>query len=350
MYLKNKVILAILSVFIFVSCTAKNKEIKILQFNIWQEGTVVPGGFDALLNELIRVDADVVAFSEIRNYNNRRFLPYLVEELKKKNVTYYVQDSDTDVGIISKHKIVRQEVIYPLQNDRGSVLKSVIAIDGKDIAVYSGHLDWLNCSLYLPRGYDGSTWKKLPEPILNVDTILADNRSSFRDDAILLIVDDAKKEREKGNLVFIAGDFNEPSHLDWQADTKDMRDHNGLVINWDCSVILYENGFIDAFRAYYPNAVDYPGFTFPANNPAVDLKKLAWTPEADDRDRIDFIYYYPDKRLALKDIQLVGPAGSVIYGQRTEKDADSKDEFILPIDVWPTDHKAVLATFELYSK
>ncbi len=41
------------------------------------------------------------------------------------------------------------------------------------------------------------------------------------------------------------------------------------------------------------------GFTFPAGNKLAEeakLEKLAWAPEADERDRIDFIYYYPLSR------------------------------------------------------
>ncbi|GBU06925.1 endonuclease [Bacteroidales bacterium] len=330
-----------------ISCSSEKQELKVLQFNIWQEGTMIPKGFDLLIDELISLDAEIVTFSEIRNYNDRRFIPYLLDELAKKGITYYGQDSDTDVGVISKYPIVRQATIYPLRNDRGSVLKTVVKLKDREIAVYSAHLDWLNCSLYLPRGYDGSTWKKLEQAVVDIDLILADNRSSFRDDAVEAILEDAKKEQLLGSLILIGGDFNEPSHLDWQADTKDIRDHQGLIINWDCSIILYENGFEDAFRVQYPDAVDYPGFTFPANNTEADIKKLAWSPEADDRERIDFIYYYPQKEIQLKDMKVVGPEGSILYGKRTIKDADSKDEFILPLSIWPTDHKAVMATFEL---
>ena len=71
----------------------------------------------------------------------------------------------------------------------------------------------------------------------------------------------------------IGGDFNEPSHLDWQADTKDIREHRGMVVNWDCSKILIEDGYKDTFREIYPNPVIYPGFTFPTNNIEVDLKQ-----------------------------------------------------------------------------
>lgn len=335
----------ILAAVLLTACQ-NEKEMKVLQFNIWQEGTVVDGGFPAIADQIVALDPDLVTFSEVRNYKGVSFIPHLLDELRKRGVTYYGKES-VSTGIVSKYEIQSQEVVYPLNNDRGSVIKALVRIHDKEIVLYSAHLDWLNCSSYLPRGYDGCTWEKLEQPVTQVDSLLADNRASFRDDEIRAIVQDARKERERGRMVFIGGDFNEPSHLDWQADTKDIRDHRGVVVNWDCSVILSEDGYIDAFRQLYPDPVAYPGFTFPANNPAVDLKKLAWSPEADDRERIDFIYYSPSPDLTLKEMKIVGPEGSVLYGERTEKDADSQDAFIVPEGIWPTDHKALLATFIL---
>lgn len=331
---------------VFMTACRSDKDIKVLQFNIWQEGTVVENGFSAIVENIIALDPDLVTFSEVRNYNNVSFIPRLLSELEKRGVTYYGKES-VSTGILSKHEILSQEVVYPLENDRGSVIKASVQINGRNIVLYSAHLDWLNCSSYLPRGYDGSTWKKMERPILDVDSILADNKASFRDDEVRAILEDARKEREQGRIVLIGGDFNEPSHLDWQADTKDIRGHGGVVIDWDCSMLLAGEGYKDAFREVYPDPVAYPGFTFPANNPQVDLSKLAWSPEADDRERIDFIYYYPSESIALRDIRIVGPEGSVLYGERTERDSDSQDAFIAPAGIWPTDHKALLATFTL---
>ena len=113
--------------------------------------------------------------------------------------------------------------------------------------------------------------------------------------------------------------------------------------------MLQEAGLKDTYRQKYPNAVKYPGFTFPAGNRAAVEKELSWAPEADERDRIDFIYYHPLNRvLSLKKIQLVGPAETVIRGKIAEK--DSKDKILTPDCVWPSDHKGNLATFKIRGK
>ena len=320
------------------------KNLKVLQINIWQEGTMVNDGFNILVNQIVDLDPDLVTLSEVRNYNGQDFITHLTAALKQKGKTYYGQHS-LSTGIISKYKISAQEIVFPLVNDRGSVLKAYIQVEKKQIVLYSAHLDWLNYACYLPRGYDGTTWKKLDAPVVDSTLISANNRDSYRDEQIRKFIADASKEKEKGNIIIIGGDFNEPSHLDWQKNTKDIRDHNGVILNWDCSILLEKAGYKDCYRELYPDPIVNPGFTFPSCNPLVSAKKISWAPTSDERDRIDFIYYYPNLGLELKDIQIVGPSQSILYGKSVEN--DSKDKFILPKRGWPTDHKALLGTFQL---
>lgn len=99
-------------------------------------------------------------------------------------------------------------------------------------------------------------------------------------------------------------------------------------------------------RVYsYPEPVKYPGFTCPADCKDIDLKRLVWSPEADDRDRIDFILYAPFEGLSLTDVSIIGPKGDILRGKRVTE--ETLDPIIEPIAIWPTDHKAVLATFTL---
>ena len=333
---------------VFLFCVSllygKGTQIKVLQMNIWQEGTMVKGGFDGIIDEVYRLDPDIVLFSEVRNYNGKQFIPRVLDALKKRGKQYYGESSTLDVGILSKYKIQEQHPNYPLKNDAGSVLKATLQIGGRKVVIYSAHLDYTHYACYLSRGYSGTTWKKLEKPITDPFEIEKANKESLRDEAIEGVIEDVKKE--KGNIIFLGGDFNEPSHLDWDENTKDLFDHRGAVVRWDCSVLLTEYGFKDSFREIYPDAVTHPGFTFPADNKHVDVKKLSWAPEADERDRIDYIYFIPDKKLKLKAVSIIGPSGSIIRGERMEEEAE--DKFILPVSTWPTDHKALLSTFILY--
>lgn len=246
--------------------------------------------------------------------------------------------------MLSRYPITDSSTVYPLNDDRGSIYRLVAKKGNQEFAVYTAHLDYRNCAYYDARGYDGNNWEKI-EPVNDLDSILVLNRASVRDDAIARFVSTAEKDKAAGRIVILGGDFNEPSHLDWTEATKDMRDHYGLVVPWDVSVILEKAGYKDAYREKYPDPVTHPGFTCPADCPDIDLKKLVWSPEADDRDRIDFIMYSPFEGLTLTDMIIVGPKGDILRGERvTEKTADP---IIAPLGTWPTDHKAVLATFQL---
>lgn len=341
--MKSYSISVIILLFLSFTLHAKSKKLTVLQMNIWQEGTMVEGGFEALADEVSRLTPDIVLFSEVRNYHGKQFIPRILQALKERGADYYGENSTLDVGILSKYKIQEQQPNYPLDNDAGSVLKARIEIEGHTIVVYSAHLDYTRYACYLPRGYSGVTWKKLDEPVLDSKEIEKANRESLRDEAILGVIEDV--EKEKGNIIILGGDFNEPSHLDWKENTKDLWDHNGTVVHWDCSVLLEKSGFKDAYREVYPDPVTHPGFTFPSDNPDVAVKKLTWAPEADERDRIDFIYFKPDKKLRLIDAAVVGPRKSIVRNERVEE--KSKDKFIQPAGIWPTDHKAVLVTFGL---
>lgn len=322
------------------------REIKVLQLNIWQEGTSVPNGYESMIDEIAYADADFVMLSEVRNYGGTRLCDRMVESLAAKGKTYYSFKSK-DSGLLSKFPITDSTTIFPECNDHGSMYKLVAELpEGRRVSVYTTHLDYTNCAYYRVRGYDGSTWDELPEPDTDLASILADNEASQRDDAIRLFIADAARDAAAGNLIFLAGDFNEPSHRDWTEATKDSADHHGMVVPWTVTTLLEEAGYADAYRVKYPNPVTHPGYTYPADCPGAKMSQLLWAPKADERERIDFIFYRPDKRLKLKNITIFGPKGSVRRGERMLE--TSHDPFLLPsTENWPTDHKGVLATFRI---
>ncbi|NDV64061.1 endonuclease/exonuclease/phosphatase family protein [Bacteroides sp. 224] len=342
--MKKKHLFWLLLLPFFVSSCATSKTpltLKVLQINAWHQATAVPDAFSGLVSIINQTDPDIVLLSEVRG-GNTNFIPQLLDSLKALNKTYYGEVSHESAGLISKYKIEENIKCCP-SKVQGFMIKSRITVGGKTIIAYSSHLDYKHYECYLPRGYSGTTWKKLDAPVLDADSILRANRMSERNETITAFIEDAKQEIEKGNLVLLGGDFNEPSHLDWQADTKDLRDHNGMIINWDCSLMLTQMGMKDTYRELYPDAVKYPGITYPSANPSAETAKLTWAPEADERDRIDFIYYYPNPSWKLKQAVIVGPQETIRFGKVQEKDAS--DPFIVPTGIWPTDHKANLATF-----
>lgn len=331
--------IGLVALLLCVGCTSDKKhELSVLHLNIWMEGTVVKNGFDAVVNEVDRVNPDIVMLSEANNKDGKLIVPRLQEALREKGKNYFGESSSLDVVLLSKYPILDQTENIP-QKDR--VLRTRLDVAGKQVVVYTGHLDYTHYACYLPRGYSGVTWKKLDSPVTDVTEIEKANSESLRDESIRLVIEDAKKQ--KADFIILGGDFNEPSHLDWTEKTKEMWDHNGTVVHWDCSTLLYEAGFRDAYRIKYPNPVTHPGFTFPSDNPDMPIERLTWAPEADERDRIDFIYYMPSSGWDVKEAVVVGPKSSIVRSERVEE--NSQDSFSIPDGTWPTDHKGVLIKF-----
>lgn len=142
---------------------------------------------------------------------------------------------------------------------------------------------------------------------------------------------------EDGNPVILAGDFNEGSHLDWTpraaSEGMDRWVANPtpvplrFAIAWTGSRLLEDAGLRDAYRTVFPDEVRKPGIT--------------WTPPYDEApgrrpwsdqilDRIDRIHFRAPG-LRVIDAAVVGSD-------------EARCEFALPAP-WPSDHRAVLATF-----
>lgn len=340
--------IVILTFFFFqvapVLSSEKGITLKLLQLNVWLEGTAVENGFEHIVQIILQTNADLITLSEVENYNNIDFIKRLTDTLTSTGQKYYGQKS-YDTGLISKFPITKQQVISPWLNDQGSITKATIMIGDNRVALYSIHLDYMHYGAYLPRGYDGFTWKKLPSRVADPKKVIQFNDSSKRIREIEVLITDATEEFKKGSFVFMGGDFNEPSHLDWVESTKDMFDHNGLVIPWNCTLKLSNAGFTDAYREKYPDPLKHPGFTYPSDNQKAAVSKLTWAPDADERDRIDYIFYSKKTSLKLKEVYIVGPNTSIVRSQRIKE--LTPDPFILPLKGWPSDHKAVLAIFTL---
>ncbi|MDR2926587.1 MAG: endonuclease/exonuclease/phosphatase family protein [Cytophagaceae bacterium] len=90
--------------------------------------------------------------------------------------------------------------------------------------------------------------------------------------------------------LIVAGDFNSGSHLDWTDANRNT--HYGLAVDYPASRLLSDAGFIDAYRALYPDETLHRGITFPLD-----------TAEA-FKDRTSIIYYIGNK-LRLKSCAVI---------------------------------------------
>jgi endonuclease/exonuclease/phosphatase (EEP) superfamily protein YafD len=329
----------------------KPATLRVLQFNVWQEGTSVPGGLEKIAEAIVQSRADVVAFSEVRNYRGEDWHGKILAALKAKapELTFHGQFVGGDVGLVSRLSIVSTVSVFnETKADSGSVMAYRLGLPGgREITVCTAHLDYKHYALNWVRGYGSGNpdWKIRdanqdgePDRMNDASALLAHNRLSQRGPAFAAFLDFARKERAAGRTVILAGDFNEGSHLDWTEKAKDFAGHYGAVLPWDNSLALYQAGFRDAWRVVFPDEVKNPGFTWPAT--AFGKKTTTWTPKSDERDRIDFIYYSAEAGLRPVQAWLVGPRTSFIGEQKVN---DPGEDPFLCVDLpWPSDHRGVL--------
>ena len=129
---------------------------------------------------------------------------------------------------------------------------------------------------------------------------------------------------DDGMPVFLTGDFNSPSHLDWTPAVDAVREEVRYPVVWPVSAALADAGFRDSYREVHPNPVAVPGFTW---TPPGTLESV---PD-EVHDRIDWVLVQgPAETLAT---QLVGEAGG--------PDVD------IERDPYPTDHRGVVSTFRV---
>lgn len=319
-----------------LTATGASETFRLLQWNIWQEGTSVKGGYEAIVNEIARLRPDFVTFSEVRNYHQSNFTAKLVNDLRKRRETYYSFYS-YDSGLLSRYPLHDSLTVFPCEGDHGSVYRLRCEAKGVKFAVYTAHLDYQDDTYYEVRGYDGNNWREIPI-LRDSAEVLRRNNLSQRDEGIQAFLRTAQQDADAGYVVVLGGDFNEPSHLDWTKATRYLYDHHGLVIPWPVTSMLSEAGFTDIYRARWNNPLTHPGFTYPSANPAVSVNRLSWAPLADERERIDYLFC-KGKDVEVTHACLFGPEESIAYFR--PRPNPTKECFIKPLDVWPSDHKGV---------
>ncbi len=158
-----------------------------------------------------------------------------------------------------------------------------------------------------PRGYD-STLKAL-QPLLNA-----------------------------GETLFLTGDFNEPSHLDWTARYQQQGRSRWpgapadrplrQQVAWPGSMRLEQAGMQDAYRVVKPDEVEFPGITWTPQYPAGTPGRREYSAQV--LDRIDMIYFRSDR---------FHPRQASVVGEASEF-----TDLVWP-GRWPSDHRAVLVQF-----
>lgn len=273
---------------------AGDDTLKIMSFNIWRSG----GKSLPQTIEVIRQSgADAVGLQETDSVEN---ITHIAQQL---GWNFFYQGSHT--GIISQHKII------------GSTPKKwgvkLEAPNGQQYYLFNVHLaPWP----YQPYQLLGIPYKNAPFFKTAEEAVISASKARSGQVSRLLAEINAIKAEKLP--IFITGDFNEPSCLDWTAATVEKKTHP-VVVEWPSTRTILDAGFIDTYRTVYPDPVKNPGFTWTPTTRPDDPK--------DHHDRIDLVLA-GGVPLTVKSVKIVG---------ENKKNAD------IVIESYPSDHRAVLA-------
>ena len=152
-------------------------------------------------------------------------------------------------------------------------------------------------------------------------------------------IEPLEKAIEEKRAIFLVGDFNEPSHLDWtehyakNGSDRWVENPTGtplrLALQWPGSVLLKNIGMVDSFRQAHPNEVKKPGNTWTPSYPDQTPGRRPYGDQV--LDRIDRIYHHGN------DVKVVS---AQVVGER----ADTSD--IVIQGRWPSDHRAVVIEYK----
>lgn len=261
--------------------------VNVMTFNIWLGGGLVD--FSNVAQAIKAADADVVGLQEAAGRT---------QEIADR-LGWYAEPR--------LHVISRYPIISPPEG-AGSYVYIQLA-PGQVFAMANIHLPSSPYGPELVR--DGSTLKQVLR-----------NEQETRVSALEPLLPVWKKLVDAGTPLFVTGDFNSPSHLDWTQETAGALPHMKYPVPWPAGIAVEDIGMVDTFRAAHPDPKADPGRTWTYGYPYPRIRPDEVV------DRIDFVY-------ASKGSQVTR---SRVVGQPGTPDVD------VEVGPWPSDHRAVVST------
>lgn len=270
----------------------------VMTFNIENGGTQVD--FAKEVEAIKKSGADVVGIQEAWGHTAR-----LAREV---GWPYYDQ----------RQHIISRYPLFESPDSKGRYLYVGVR-PGKAVAV---------ANMHLPDEPYGPDLIRSGTPAAEVEKV----ESIVRLPTAIPFVDKLAELAGKGVPVFLTGDFNSPSHLDWTPPTVGVLPIHEVSVVWPSTKYITDKGFVDSYRQLYPDPVKHENFTWPAGRPFVEDTFDGFNPSENDfPDRLDFVFTAgPSKVLSSKVVGEPEYKGSEIH-----------------VSPWPSDHRAVVSEFEV---
>lgn len=294
---------------------AQATDLTVMSFNIWGGGANEKKPVDETVAAIKAVNPDIIGIQETRLESDpctADVCPPVGESVAAKMAAalgyhYYDQTKQND-ALWSNAILSRYPIGKATPNDTGVE----IDVDGRRVHAFNIHLD---DSPYQPYQLLGIEYGD--SPFLKTADEAVKAAEATRGPGLKLLFDDMDAAGPS-DADFVFGDFNEPSHLDW-TESAVKAGNQPMVVPFPTVMAIEDKGFVDTFRAVFPDAGVKPGITWtPTTDPSA---------KDDHHDRIDFAL------ARAKNLQVLS-AG--IVGEK----APEADIVVTP---WPSDHRATMA-------
>lgn len=282
--------------------------VRVMSFNLWHGGDAGKQPLDRTVAVIQAAKADVVGLQEtagIAPQGGAR--PDNAAKIAER-LGWHFLDQGGRTAIISRFKIA---AATPRKWGAKLILPS-----GQHFYLFNAHL--------APTPYQPYQLLRIPylnAPFLKTEEEAIAAAKAARGAQVERMLAEVQAVATEGLPIFLTGDFNEPSHLDWTAAAAEAG-HSPLKVEWPSSKSVVAAGFVDAYRTNHPDPLKHRGLTWTPTTQETDPK--------DHHDRIDFVYARGEG-LKVRSAAVVGEAPA---------HAD------IVVDRYPSDHRAVVAEVE----
>lgn len=292
-------------ILLFFACKSNaSYELQVMSFNIWMGGG---SSIENTAEVIVRSGAHIVGIQEAGRKGSNTAVAIA------DSLGWYSHVTNGSCVILSKYPIVGSS-----PSGKGVKIET-----GKDQYVWMFNIHLIYCP-YEPYQLNGIEY--CGGPLLTTSEEAVESAWHSRGEEVMTVIAEIKEVQKENVPIFLTGDFNEPSWLDWTADAV-AANLCKLVVEWPATKALQQQADMrDSYRTLYPDEVKNPGHTWTTLPETQQYTEVL--------DRIDFVFYW-GKDVTLYKSQIIGEMGAF---------SD------ISITDYPSDHRAVLSTFSIRSK
>jgi exonuclease III len=290
------------------STAAEPEPLRVMTFNLWGGGDSGHQPLSQSIKVIKAAEADVVGLQETIGHKRDGKEPDNARAIADALAWHYVDQGDGK-GIISRHKI----------------LCATPKKFGAQLELPSGRRAWMFNVHLMHQPYQPYQLLNIPygdAPFIKTAAEAVREARAVHGQEAAELLREIERVCSEGTPIFVTGDFNEPSCLDWTEAVRSAG-RCPVACAWPTTAALRDAGFVDAYRQVHSDPLTALGYT--------------WTPttaEDDPQDRHDRI-----------DLVLVGGRGAAVTDAKVI--GEDKQHADLVVSPYPSDHRAVVATVTL---